>query len=271
MKTVLLFLLLAFTFNLYSQVHVRGYYRSNGTYVQPHERTAPNSTITDNYSYPGNYNPNTVYNNSSSNTTYNNSNSNSIDTVEWVNGYYRKDGTYIRGYYRTKVKSNETDNSNSYTKKYVNASQVNVRTSPEISNNVMTKLNYGDEMQSVFIVGDWEKVVVKKYNSDTYNYQTYVGYINSNYLSNYSPTSSSSYSTTNSNYSEINLKKYKVNSEKAYFYTTPSIYDKKSAYLVYGEIIQAIAEGQYFIYIEFVNTSGIKTMGWILKEDLLVN
>lgn len=42
-----------------AQVHVRGYYRSNGTYVQPHERTRPNYTITDNYSYPGNYNPNT--------------------------------------------------------------------------------------------------------------------------------------------------------------------------------------------------------------------
>lgn len=46
-------------FSASAQVHVRGYYRSNGTYVQPHERTRPNYTITDNYSYPGNYNPNT--------------------------------------------------------------------------------------------------------------------------------------------------------------------------------------------------------------------
>jgi hypothetical protein len=60
MKTtlLLLFLLLAGTIS-YSQVHVKGYYKSNGTYVQPHERTPPNNTITDNYSYPGNYNPNT--------------------------------------------------------------------------------------------------------------------------------------------------------------------------------------------------------------------
>lgn len=43
---------------LHAQVHVKGYYRSNGTYVEPHERTSPNSTVTDNYSYPGNYNPN---------------------------------------------------------------------------------------------------------------------------------------------------------------------------------------------------------------------
>lgn len=42
----------------YAQVHVKGYYRKNGTYVAPHERTSPNSTVVDNYSYPGNYNPN---------------------------------------------------------------------------------------------------------------------------------------------------------------------------------------------------------------------
>lgn len=38
-------------------VHVNGYYRSNGTYVQPHYRTAPNSTTSDNYSTYPNYNP----------------------------------------------------------------------------------------------------------------------------------------------------------------------------------------------------------------------
>lgn len=42
-----------------AQVRVRGYYRENGTYVPPRERTRPNHTSTDNYSYPGNYNPNT--------------------------------------------------------------------------------------------------------------------------------------------------------------------------------------------------------------------
>lgn len=60
MKRLLLFFLL-FTSSVltFAQVHVRGYYRKNGTYVRPHERTRPNHTITDNYSYPGNYNPNT--------------------------------------------------------------------------------------------------------------------------------------------------------------------------------------------------------------------
>lgn len=44
----------AFTF---AQVSVKGYYRSNGTYVQPHQRTGPNYTRNDNYSTVGNTNP----------------------------------------------------------------------------------------------------------------------------------------------------------------------------------------------------------------------
>lgn len=38
-------------------VSTRGYTRSNGTYVQPHYRTAPNSTRSDNWSTRGNVNP----------------------------------------------------------------------------------------------------------------------------------------------------------------------------------------------------------------------
>ena len=40
-----------------NHVRVRGYYRSNGTYVQPHYRTAPNHTNWDNFSTLGNINP----------------------------------------------------------------------------------------------------------------------------------------------------------------------------------------------------------------------
>jgi hypothetical protein len=41
-----------------AQVSVGGYYRSSGTYVQPYQRTAPDGIRSNNYSYPGNYNPN---------------------------------------------------------------------------------------------------------------------------------------------------------------------------------------------------------------------
>jgi hypothetical protein len=43
---------------VFAQVSVNGYYRSNGTYVQPHQRTAPDGIKENNYSYGRNYNPN---------------------------------------------------------------------------------------------------------------------------------------------------------------------------------------------------------------------
>lgn len=37
--------------------HVRGYLKSNGTYVMPYQRTSPNSSRLDNWSTKGNVNP----------------------------------------------------------------------------------------------------------------------------------------------------------------------------------------------------------------------
>jgi len=37
--------------------YVNGYYRSDGTYVQPHYRSSPNNTKIDNWSQRGNTNP----------------------------------------------------------------------------------------------------------------------------------------------------------------------------------------------------------------------
>lgn len=37
---------------------MQGYYRNDGTYVLPHERTRPDGNPYNNYSFPGNYNPN---------------------------------------------------------------------------------------------------------------------------------------------------------------------------------------------------------------------
>lgn len=42
---------------VYANVHVKGYYRKNGTYVQPHYRSAPDDIIYNNWSYKGNVNP----------------------------------------------------------------------------------------------------------------------------------------------------------------------------------------------------------------------
>ena len=40
-----------------ADVSVKGYYKQNGTYVQPHRRSDPNSTTRDNWSTKGNVNP----------------------------------------------------------------------------------------------------------------------------------------------------------------------------------------------------------------------
>ena len=49
----------ATTWPAVADVFVHGYYRHSGTYVQPHYRSSPNGTVTDNYSYHGNINPHT--------------------------------------------------------------------------------------------------------------------------------------------------------------------------------------------------------------------
>lgn len=55
---LVLFLALFSLFDLSAQVRVKGYYKKDGTYVEPHLRTYPDGIIYNNYSYPGNYNPN---------------------------------------------------------------------------------------------------------------------------------------------------------------------------------------------------------------------
>jgi len=37
--------------------HVNGYYKANGTYVQPHYRSAPDNSVNNNWSTKGNVNP----------------------------------------------------------------------------------------------------------------------------------------------------------------------------------------------------------------------
>ncbi len=46
-------------FDASGRVRVNGYYRKDGTYVRPHYRTKPDGNPYNNYSFPGNYNPNT--------------------------------------------------------------------------------------------------------------------------------------------------------------------------------------------------------------------
>jgi hypothetical protein len=49
LKIIAIAITLALSAPAFAQVHVSGYTRRDGTYVQPHVRSAPNSTRSDNY------------------------------------------------------------------------------------------------------------------------------------------------------------------------------------------------------------------------------
>lgn len=77
--TLMLALITQFSFGQ-KAVYINGYYKSNGTYVQPHYRTSPNNSVYDNWSTYPNVNPytgntGTKYYNSYSNKSYNYNNS----------------------------------------------------------------------------------------------------------------------------------------------------------------------------------------------------
>ncbi len=58
MKNIVIVLAALLSSAVYSKdIYVRGYTKSNGTYVQPYHRSAPDKTINNNYGTSGNYNP----------------------------------------------------------------------------------------------------------------------------------------------------------------------------------------------------------------------
>lgn len=58
MRFLISLIILTISINLLAQdVKVKGYYRKDGTYVQPHNRSRPNKTKMDNWSTYGNVNP----------------------------------------------------------------------------------------------------------------------------------------------------------------------------------------------------------------------
>ena len=72
-----------------SAERVRGYTRRDGTYVQSYERTRADGNPRNNYSYPGNYNPNTGRITGGSESTY-------LD-----NYYGRESGSNSESYWST--------------------------------------------------------------------------------------------------------------------------------------------------------------------------
>lgn len=86
-KNFFLLLILPFILitSVFADVYVKGYTKSNGTYVAPHYRSSPDGNPYNNWSYPGNTNPYTGKTAGGSESTYLN---NYYDTSTYLPGSY---------------------------------------------------------------------------------------------------------------------------------------------------------------------------------------
>ena len=120
-KRIIISAILIFTiFSLFlsfvsaNDVWVKPYSRKDGTYVQGHYRSSPDSDPTNNWSFPGNVNPYTgkvaTGNPETYLKNYYDSDSYTSSSDVWVSGYYRKDGTYVMGHWRSSPDGNPYNN-----------------------------------------------------------------------------------------------------------------------------------------------------------------
>ena len=65
-----------------------------------------------------------------------------------------------------------------------------------------------------------------------------------------------------------NPSNYTVKADKAYFYTQPNLNYRRNAYIVYGEPVYGSNEQNGFVYIDFINSKGKQTLGWVQLSDL---
>jgi len=97
-----------------ADVWVSGYTRKDGTYVKGHYRSSPDGDPTNNWSYPGNVNPYTGKvapgNPETYLKNYYDSNYKSSPGDVWVDSYFRKDGTYVQGHWRSSPDGDPTNN-----------------------------------------------------------------------------------------------------------------------------------------------------------------
>lgn len=61
---------------------------------------------------------------------------------------------------------------------------------------------------------------------------------------------------------------YKVEVSKAFFYSSPNLSSRKSAYFVYGETFYSTQTQNGFVYTVFTNAWGRTTDGWIRSQDI---
>lgn len=156
------FLLLIITISTIcnAQVHVKGYYRKDGTYVRPHVRSKPDGNPYNNWSYPGNVNPYTG--------------KMATGNPETYLKKYRENGNHS---YRSIIPKKHISN----TQGWVSADVLNVRSSPSINSSIVGKLNYSNVVEVYGLYGNWA-FVKYQYMDSYYNVNTLEGYVSTKYL-----------------------------------------------------------------------------------------
>lgn len=288
MKNLLVLLFLLINIVVQAQVHVKGYYRKDGTYVKPHVRSNPDGNPYNNYSYPGNTNPytgkvapgnaNTYLNN------YNNNNSNS--SINQSN-YGLSNPTYPEA---SSLRYTSVEDSWENVK-YVTSDVLNIRSSPSTNSKIITSKGYGDKVRVIKTINSkWTKVEVLYF--DNYNFsldKTIIGYAYSTYLNTESITdqivknSGIDYSGIVSDvldrFNAQNLEnkaysgKYKFNSLLNTDYPNPMLLEEPFAYskTIYNvprnAVVYVIDNTGEVFYKVFVNGN----IGYISKYYLLNN
>ena len=225
-------------------VKVKGYYRKDGTYVQPHYRTAPNSTNRDNFSTKGNVNPYTgkagyITPDSKSYNYPNNTNSTTKSNSNNSYNYYNSSSSSYNNYSYSLYKDKPT---------YTTKSRANVREHMNTSSAIKMTVPSNSDVKVVnSFFGDWWEIY----------YDGKTGYMHSSLLKRSSSTTSTSSSSSYNNYSyslykdkptyttksRANVREH-MNTSSAIKMTVPSNSDVKVVNSFFGDWWEIFYDGK---------------------------
>jgi hypothetical protein len=193
-KLILTVIFTVFTLILFAQVKVKGYYRKDGTYVQPHYRSNPDGNPYNNWSYPGNVNPYTGKVAGGSEDTYlrNYNDGKFRSTNKIFNDFEPTPVNYEIERALNKIKHDNayTTNSNfTYTsnfnskEKQVKAKKLNLRSYPSTNSSVIKQLYFGEQVEvQNYLSGGWVYVKITVYDFNTGFNKSLYGYVSSQFL-----------------------------------------------------------------------------------------
>jgi hypothetical protein len=196
-------LILLFLCNLFiciglAQVHVNGYYRSNGTYVLPYTRSSPDGNPYNNYSYPGNVNPYTGKVAPGNPDTY-------------LDRYYHRStypttpsSTTYSSPYSSQPRYFANNDNDDYIRRFgfhVKTQKLNVRLCPYSSSTIVAILDFQTQVEVLDrSQAPWYYINVYSNNPITDVPQVATGYVRSEYLSHDEPATA--YNEPATTYSE---------------------------------------------------------------------